>query len=318
MGRALRSLLVVMWIGVTATPPVASAAPPELSRAEREKARSLADEGLTLFEQGSYQDALDRFQSAEDIVHAPTHLLFIARAQQQVGRLLDARDTYQRIVDEKLAAKAPNAFVKAQQAASSELQALEAAIPRLAITVAGPPPEQTRVSLDGREVTALELPLDPGTYQLSAEADGYLPRDETVTLRAGDGVTPVTLSLSAMTPAEQPEADDVPLAPPILMAGGAALLVVGAVTGGLELKQACPANPCPTRFESLKRDANTLATVSTATLTVGGAAVLAGGGWLLWSLFGQSGEPASSDEPRAEVFVHPVVGPTFLGLRGSF
>ncbi|HSN98183.1 MAG TPA: tetratricopeptide repeat protein [Candidatus Nanopelagicales bacterium] len=107
----------------------AQGAPPQASGGSRDQARALADRGFALHEQGKYAEALAAFEEAERQFHAPTVLLMIARSQVKLGRLADARATYERIVDEQLANYAPPPFFEAQAAARKELEELAAQMP---------------------------------------------------------------------------------------------------------------------------------------------------------------------------------------------
>src|SRR5881394_718863 len=82
---------------------------------EVDAARALASAGRELFEKGEYDKALQRFQGAEAIFHAPPHLLFIARSQQKLGHLTAARDVYKKLIGEKLPSSAPEVFFTMQQ-----------------------------------------------------------------------------------------------------------------------------------------------------------------------------------------------------------
>lgn len=282
---------------------------------ERVRARTLANDGLALFDQGNYQGALEKFQAAEEIVHAPPHLLYVARAHAELGHLLESRSIYQRIVDEDLGASAPKAFREAQARARTELEQLSATIPELSITIDGPLAEQARVYVDGEEVNTLQIPVDSGEHVVSAEADGYRREETRVSVSKNGGVTQVRLTLRALTHEGADNDDDIPLGPILLMAGGGALLVVGAVTGGLalsrasELRDACPTNPCATANEDLKDEATTFATVSTATLAIGGAALAAGVGWLIFDL-------VESDDGDSAIDLR--LGPASAAIAGSF
>ena len=68
------------------------------------------------------------------------------------------------------------------------------------------------------------------------------------------------------------------------------------------------------RFDSF--DANLFATVSTTMLVVGGVAVAAGGGWLIYHYV--EGDGASDNNEIDAVTVRPLVGPGFAGIEGSF
>ncbi|MEJ7728150.1 MAG: hypothetical protein WKG00_02950 [Polyangiaceae bacterium] len=129
MRAALAATLAVL---MCAAPRAASAQPTsDASPEERQAARALADKGLELYEAGRWAEALDRFQRAETVLHAPTHLLSMARAEARLGRLLAARKLYQRAAAEKLPG-APKAFLQARGEAEAELSLLVKDIPRCA------------------------------------------------------------------------------------------------------------------------------------------------------------------------------------------
>src|SRR5437763_5070375 len=86
-----------------------------------EAARALAEAGREKFEQGEYAQAIAEFEHAEAVFHAPPHLLFIARARVKLGKLLQAREDYRRIVAEPLPRGAPPAFDKAKEDAKKDL-----------------------------------------------------------------------------------------------------------------------------------------------------------------------------------------------------
>src|SRR5512146_2478764 len=59
---------------------------------ERVGARAAAVEGAKAFSEKRWADAIDFFKRAESLVHAPPHLLYMARAQAQIGQLVEARE----------------------------------------------------------------------------------------------------------------------------------------------------------------------------------------------------------------------------------
>src|SRR5688572_15358697 len=101
------------FLAITATLALASSAWSQ-SPADRAQARTHADAGLKHFKAGEYDEAIAELSKAEKLVHAPPHLLYIARSHHKSGRLGEARTTYRAILDEKLDPKAPAAFHKAQ------------------------------------------------------------------------------------------------------------------------------------------------------------------------------------------------------------
>jgi hypothetical protein len=177
------------------------------------------------------------------------------------------------------------------------------------------------------------LPLDPGEHQVAAEAEGYEPESKSFELAAGEGTVEIQLVLAKTTSTGPTDPEDgeegegpefgITYPPFILMGAGVLVLGVGGITGGLalgkagELKDACPQNPCPTENESLADDANMLATVSTVSFIVGGAAAAAGVGWLIWDLT-TSGSNDEEGPDTAGWRIRPYFGPTAAGLHGQF
>jgi hypothetical protein len=164
---------------------------PELraqSDEDRAGARSLAFEGAQAYQEQRWADTVDLFSRAESLVHAPPHLLYIARASVQLGQLVRAREAYNRIVREPIAPNAPAAFRDAQEAAKAELPALEPRIPMLTVKVKGSA-SNLSVTMDGKAIppalVGVARPADPGEHKLQAAADGMGSDLVTVSLREG-------------------------------------------------------------------------------------------------------------------------------------
>lgn len=168
--------------------------------ADREAARALAGEGYEQYEAAHYQRAIEMFQKAEARFHAPPHLLYIARAQLKLGRMLEAIATYQRVVDEKLAADAPAPFREAQVSARAELGEITPLVPSLTISFEGGAPPGVRVLLDGEQLPASDfgrpLQRNPGNHKVFAVAPGLVPVERTIDLQRGAGEVPVPLQLA--------------------------------------------------------------------------------------------------------------------------
>jgi hypothetical protein len=295
---------------------------------ERDAARALADSAFAFYEKGEYANALERFTQAEKIVHAPPHLLYIARCHDKLGALFAARKAYSNVMVETLANDAPPAFADAQRTAKSELAALNARIPSITVTVVGPPAEATQVKLAGKPLAIGEtLELEPGSYEVSARAEGWLTQSRTVELTAGSKES-ISFSLQQVG-SEQPvpeppdngdtAASDGPsvLLPVVLIGVGGAGLLVGAITGGLalgkadDLKTACPIRSiCGPENQSLEDDARAMGTASTVSFVIGGVFAAAGVTWLIVTL-------ASSDTEEAPSSVTLRVGP-MLTLESTF
>jgi hypothetical protein len=159
---------------------VTTGARAQMSETEKKAAaRAAYQEGVKLQDDGKYAEALARFESAEKLFDAPTHLLHIAECQALTGRLVESSETYETLARKTLPAGSPDAFTQAQQQGQAELPALRARIPSLRVTVK-PGPQQVQnlqVNVNGvnmpNELLGIARPLNPGTYRFSAQAVGW-------------------------------------------------------------------------------------------------------------------------------------------------
>src|ERR1043165_2423473 len=67
---------------------------------QRAAARALALEGSRACADSRWQECVNLFQRAESVVHAPPHLLYMARAEEKLGHLVRARELYLKITRE--------------------------------------------------------------------------------------------------------------------------------------------------------------------------------------------------------------------------
>ncbi len=315
---------------------------------ERAAARSLAQQGAEALQNKNYGEAIDLLGRAEAIIHAPPHLLLIGRGQVGLGKLVQARETFLKIIREELAASAPPAFKRAQQDGRDELAAIEPRIASLRIVLAGPgAAEAARVTvkLDDQAVTSaligVHRPIDPGKHLVTATSAGRSPVTQEVALGEGEKKE-VSLQVEAPTAdaggtggtgqtggAVGPSQSDKPQGPNTLkyvgiagMGLGAAGLVVGGVFTGLFVQKSgeadeaftkCP-KPCPAdrqaMITTLDEAAASRGTVAAIGLATG--AVLLGGGVALFLISGKK-----QDKPAAAMVV-PYVVPNGLGLVGRF
>jgi len=322
---------VVLYAGIARAEPSAS---------DRATARVLADEGGEALDQKKYDVAADRFGRADALVHAPTLLLGLGRAQVGMRKFVEAQESYQRIVREGIAPGAPPAFARALQDAQRELKAIA---PKLAwVTATLKEPATGTVTVDGVELprAALDVKraMNPGSHVLVASADGYGPATKTIEVKEGES-TAVTLALEP-----GPASPGVPIATPttstdaslttsttpassdespgssqqktfgwIGLGVGATGLVVGGVTGLMAmarhstLETDCPGGKCPAGGQDKIDSFRSMATVSTVAFIVGGVAGVAGGALLL-----------TAPRPAQTGRVDPYVGLGTVGVRGSF
>ncbi|MFO0676023.1 MAG: tetratricopeptide repeat protein [Polyangiaceae bacterium] len=317
----------------------------------RARAKANADKGVAAMEAGRWQEAIDLLKLADRMIHAPTHLLFIARAEAKLGRLVKAHETYQDVIKEKLSPRSPRVFVEAQTSAMKEDKVLVEQIPHVRISVDGPDAALADVVMDGRPLDraslASAIAVDPGEHVFVARVDANESAPVTVTVPEG-AERPVRLSMRAKeVPAAAEEAERRPSkrsegAPNAgLRTGGFVALGVGVVGAAIgtyflvtqrseqananQLMAACVARysgSCPTTesiaITASDSSANGAAGGAVVGYVVGGVGIAAGVTLLLLSS-GSGGDGASRRGTKAaSLAVTPVIGPTSFGLRGSF
>lgn len=304
--------------------------------AKRSAARTFATDGLAAFNAGQYDKAIDLFTRAEALVHAPPHLLYIARASVKIGKLVHAKETYVKVTREELAAGAPKAFSEAQASATSELAEIEPRIPKLTITVSGEGATRAKVTMDGAEVPAALVgapqPVDPGAHVLRATATGYKPSAEVKVSLAEKASETATLVIdtpapsepvAVATPAAKPERSGLRRVSPFVAFGvGAAGIAVGTVflfknRGDRDDADAiCVGGKCPSarrkEIEDLDDSADKAQTFSLIGYGVGAAGIVLGAVLLIVNRSG-----ASSTE-KTGVRITPWVTANSGGLAGRF
>lgn len=194
----------------------------QMSDGERKAAaRAAYTEGVELQDKGKPADALSRFEAAQKLFDAPTHLLRIAQCQALTGKLVEASETYETLSRKNLAAGSPDAFVQAQDQGKTEVAALRPRIPSLRVTVKPEPStlQNLQITVNDRqmpsELAGIARPVNPGSYRLSAQASGYATAAP-VTLEVGEREQKsVELVLTASaTPPPPPVVGSDPNAPP--------------------------------------------------------------------------------------------------------
>jgi hypothetical protein len=93
--------------------------------------------GASLAREGQWKDALDHFTRAESIVHSPTHVLFIGKAELQLGQLVQAHESLLKVTNETPPAGASAAFVEAEGCTEGSPGASGSARPNPPIVVSG-------------------------------------------------------------------------------------------------------------------------------------------------------------------------------------
>ncbi|MCA9629458.1 MAG: hypothetical protein KC766_17410 [Myxococcales bacterium] len=292
-------------VALTCAAPVAAqpaGGPDEATRAE---ARRLGYEGLSAFDARRWAEAYERFRAAEELVHSPVFVLYMARAKLQLGDLIEASRLLSSV--ERAGSRGEDAaWQRAREDAAREQEALERRVPKLRVETDGEVGEH-ELQVDGAAAKlGATLRLNPGKHTVTLQV-GDTRYVETVELVAAEGTRQLTLKLfqGSSPPNPAGETRPGPLAGPQRGSGdpGAAsgvptwlslgIMGLGAVSLGVSgfswleasdradaAKEGCVDKVCPKENESAKDDALFYAGVSTWTL-VGGAALLVGGG-VLW------------------------------------
>jgi hypothetical protein len=179
------------------------------SAADKATARTLATEGIKLYHAGEYAQSLDRLERAQELYQAPVHLLYIARAQVKLGKLVEGAETYRQLVRVTLEPRDPKAFHDALASGKQELPEVETKIPYLRIDIEPEGIEGVQIAIDGKKVPAaaigVDRPTNPGKRTVRASAPGYAARQQSVEINPGERES-VTIRLEPETGAASPAA----------------------------------------------------------------------------------------------------------------
>ncbi len=193
----MRKLLFVGLL-LASSPFVTSVARAQVSDADRAAARDLFFEGVKLQNEGKFPEALDRFNRAQRIFSAPTHLLHVAECQVATGMLVEGAETYRTLVRTPLPAGSPPAFTQARDQGAAELAQVEPRIPSVKIEVTPQNVANLQVQIDGTPMnTALvgvSRPIDPGSHKITVFAPGYARAEVPLAIKERESKSvPVTL-----------------------------------------------------------------------------------------------------------------------------
>jgi len=265
------------------------------SASDRETARSMMTEGRELRDKGDMKAALQRFKTADSLMHVPTTGLEVAKAQVALGLLLEARDTIAAIRKYPQGPNDPAPFNEARSKADDLDTTVEGKIPSITITVGGTADGETpAVSIDGSSVPAavagLPRKVNPGHHTVAAKgssgeasqeidvADGEKKQVQLVLSAGGAGAPPPGEENAPKEPSTPDNRSHSPTTLTYVSGGaGAAGLIVGAITGILslsttsKLKGECTAaKSCETpQAQSDLSSAQTTATISDIGFIVG-------------------------------------------------
>lgn len=303
-------------------------APGDSSPSDPAAAQSLFDAGRSLMEAGNAAEACPKFEESNRLDPSAGTLLNLGKCFEKLGRTASAWAAYKRaaVVGR---AKGQTRHVEAADQFAAEL---EPKLSRLVVTVARDV-EGLRLFRGENEISpaarGVPVAVDPGRYEIRAEAPGQESWKRTIEIVAGGQTLTVEIPALAGARKEPPPPPVVPASkgPRVeLLVGGAVVggvglvgLAVGAGFGAATLSDAsdareseelCPEGRCTARGWQVIQDAEDKATISTALLVVGGIAAATGATLLM---LGFVLEPEAERQPAA-LSIAPALGPGFTGV----
>ncbi|WP_437959830.1 hypothetical protein WME76_09405 [Sorangium sp. So ce119] len=311
----------------------------EPTAADRQTARTLLIEGRKKRDAGDVAGAREDFQAAHALVRVPTTGLDLARADEALGRLIEARETAYEVVHLPLGKEEPAAFTQARAAAAALVEQLEARIPSLVLRVEGASLDRIEARVDGQPIPRAALPyprkLNPGRHEVVVTAPGFRTERQEVTLKEAERA-PVEVRIalvpgSATEPAPggvEPPPAGAPAEPraPVPLwawaAGGVGLAALGgSVAFAIDhaaardrVEKDCPGSVCDRRvhdFESMEALRARWNRSLGLSLTLG-AVGLAGVGAAVGGILLRPGAGAAGAERAASLV--PLVTPTTRGV----
>ncbi len=160
---------------------------------ERAAARQIAQQGINAYAKGDLQSAVELLERAESIIHAPTHLLYIARAQAELGHFVEAREAYTKVINESLPSNASKAWFAAQKAATSEVITCKQKIGTLTVDIQWPGPSakmNLSVLIDDTPLSLglldSVIPMNPGQHRIVVKGPELIQQEQVFELSPGE------------------------------------------------------------------------------------------------------------------------------------
>jgi hypothetical protein len=292
----------------------------EAGAQDRARAQRLLKEGNQFVGDGEYMAALERFRSAYELYPSPKILINLGTTLRQLGRNVEAAETYEAYV------RHPEADPERRASIERIIRDVDVGLGHLRVEVK---PEGATVRLDGKplpeERLGVAFRIEPGEHTIVAEKPGMPAVIEAVRIERGQEklvrllvtptkpVKPVVVQ-SAPSPSPSPAQRNVGL---VVGAVGIAGLGAGVAFGLLarstneEATSHClgGGSRCDATGMELGSRALTWSYLSTASLAVGGAALVAG------IVTVATAPSAKRSAPR--VGLSPLPGGAFLSIGGG-
>jgi hypothetical protein len=287
-------------------------------------AAALFQAGRELVEQGEWKEGCAKFEASMALYPAASTLLNIARCYEHEGKLALAWSAYQRALVINRETQGEERKKALDDVAKKGLTDIEPRLPRLKILISGTTPSGLHVMQNGKDVPVALLgtiiPVDPGQQSVFAEAPGFEPFTQSVTVAEGELVE-MTLTLEKRAGAEWTVTRGVPTwtwisggAGILLLTGAAAFRIDQAFVEGRQLG-ICGGDVekhCPPKSVYDPTDDNRRKSRDSGFFMGFGMAGLAGVGAAVVGIV--MGPPARKSATRTTAVV-PWVGPTGGGVE---
>src|ERR1700733_9214129 len=120
----------------------------------REQARALGERGVALLNEGKYSVALDQLEHADALYHATTITFYMGECNKYLGRLVEARAAYEKVVSEPLPPDASGPIRASHEKAKAELAGVSKRIPWIAIELVPDERASATITVDGKPIAA--------------------------------------------------------------------------------------------------------------------------------------------------------------------
>jgi hypothetical protein len=308
--------LIFLFLLLFASAPAHAAEP---SEQDREAAKGLFTEARAMLAQGRLEEACTRLEAAKQLVAGVGIMFNLAECYEKQGRTASAWREYLHVISLTVA-KGDGARAEAARARAAKL---ESKLSRLRVVVAEAAPGMTierNGSLLPQEQWGTPVPVDPGSVEVVAKADGYANQKHTLTIASNPGemrieIAPLT-KLASAEPAPGPDKKDEPgpdfwasdfAVPGLITTGvGVVAVVTAAILLGVgsgkesDARAICPSAPCSDEVAQLGNDGIALQDAGLGVL-IPGLIITAGGGTLLafayFGLFGDEEQSSGSVRP---------------------
>lgn len=253
----------------------------EPTQQERERARDLMAEGRDKRDKNDVAGALEAFKQADAIMHVPTTGYEVAKTQQAVGKLVEARETVEAIAKLPVSPSDPAPFAEARSKAEALGKELDAKLGHLKISA----PAGASVKIDDTAVASPDgvAHVMPGKHVVTdgtSRVEITVAAGETKDVPLGGSDTKTAM---VSTPEAAPSKFHVSTLSLIGFGVGAAGLAVGTVTGIMaigdesDLSDKCGGTKkCNRSVEDDLDSAKTKATISTIGFIVAGVGIAVG------------------------------------------